>query len=117
MDPLTNYSIRKFFLLFIPKLFLENLPAIVTSFLVTLIPYTPLAAIVYTLLFIIIYFTDIFGLASNNVPYCQFNQVKTNRTISVWTTLRNTYYIYFLMMLIINYDTASQYKFLNLSTI
>ena len=117
MDPLISYSITKFFLLLIPKVFLDNLPAILTSILVTVLPYTPLGAIVFTLLFIIVYFTDIFGLASNNVPYCQFNQVKTNRTISAWAALRNTYYIYFIVMLICNYNTVSQYKFFNASTI
>lgn len=100
-----------------PKLFLDNLPALLTAILVTLLPYTPLNAIAFTVIFIIVYFTDIFGLASSTVPYCQFNQVKENKVISAWAALRHSYYIYFLVMLIVNYNTVSQYKFFNMSTI
>jgi hypothetical protein len=111
MDPLISYSISKFFLLFIPKILLDNLPTLITSFLVTIFPYTPIGAIMFTLLFIIIYFTDIFGLASKDAPYCQYNQIKSSRTISTWVALRNTYNIYFMLMLLVNYNTVSQYKF------
>ena len=113
IDPLLNYSINKFFLLFIPKIFLDNLPALLTASMVTLIPYTPINALIFALIFMIIYFTDIFGLASKEINYCRFNKPENRTEISIWSTLKNTYYWYFLVMLIVNYNTIAQYRFFN----
>ena len=117
LDPLVHYSINKFFLLFIPRLFLDNLPTMLTAFIVTLVPYTPINAIVFCLIFLIIYLTDIFGLASKDVHYCRFNQPKVRTEIELWTALKNTYYWYFIIMMMINYNTAAQYRLFNTNSV
>ena len=114
IDPLLSYSINKFFLLFIPKVLLDNLAAPLTALLVTMIPYTPIDVMVFSLIFLIIYFTNIFGLGSQTIHYCRFNKPESRKETNVWTTLKNTYYFYFLIALMINYNTIAQYKFFNI---
>lgn len=117
IDPLLNYNINKFFLLFIPKLFLENLPALITSFAITVIPYTPVNVIIFSLMFLFIYLTNIFSMASKTVHYCRFNKVENRQEQSLWSALKNTYYMYLLVALIVNYNTVSQYHMFNANTV
>lgn len=111
-----SYNINRFFLMFIPKIFLNKLPALVTAGLVTAIPYTPMGLIVFSLLFVIIYFTDVFGMAGYDEAFCKFNKPETRHVSSVWSAFKSTYYFYFLIMFIINYNTATQYRMFNTNT-
>jgi hypothetical protein len=117
IDPLVSYSINKFFLLFIPKAFLENLPSLITAFLATVIPYTPIDVIILCSVFLFIYLTNIFGTASKTVHYCRFNKPENRQEQSIWPALKNTYYVYFLMAMIVNYNTVSQYSMFSVNAI
>ena len=109
MDPILNYEINKFFLLFIPRFVLEGMPVFMGTLLVTLIPYTPVNLIIFTLIFLVIFMTDIFGLGSHTDCGCKFNQPETKSVFSVWTVLKSTYMIYLVIAYIVNYNTVSRY--------
>ena len=110
MDPLLKHYIAIFLERLIPMWFIENFPAALTAMLVTVIPYTPMDAITFSLLFVIIYFTNIFGLAGATTYTCKFNKLNEKKSTSVVAALRNTYAIYFPIMLLINYITVADRK-------
>lgn len=110
MDTLLAHSINNFMLMFIPELFLKTFPTIVTAFLVTVIPYTPMDIIAFLVIFLCIYITDFFGMASVDAPYCHYNKLETKRVPSVWAALKNTYYFYFVFMMIMNFYNVNTHK-------
>lgn len=117
LNPLIKYSINKFMLLFIPKLLLDYLPAMLTSLIVTIVPYTPINVIVFSLIFLVIYLVNPFGMSNQSIHYCRFNKSNVRTEISVWTTMGNAYYFYFLVMMMVNYNTVSQYQSFNVSMV
>jgi hypothetical protein len=117
MDPLLSYSINKFFLLLIPKDFLTVLPPAVTAFLVTVVPYTPIDAIVFTLTFLFIYIVNPFGLANRKEYFCRFNKPEQRVKVHFWTALKSSYVLYFMLMFVINLNTASTFKSHSLQSI
>ena len=74
IDPVTKYRINKFFLLFIPKFLTNKLPTWLASLLVTLVPYTPINAIIFTTIFLFVYFVNPLGLGQVEIHYCRFNK-------------------------------------------
>jgi hypothetical protein len=114
LDPLTNYNINKFFLILIPKFLMNKLPSVLTAFIVSIAPYTPINAIVFMLVFIIIYLINPFNLANRKEHYCRFNKPNTRYKNDIWTALKNTYYYYIIIALMINYNTITQYNMFNI---
>lgn len=117
IDPVMHYSIERFMLMLIPKLLLDKLPSFITALLVTAVPYTPIGIIVFVSVFLIVYLTDIFGLASATEHYCRYNKPETKSTYSLWSALKNSYILYFIIAYTINLLTVTQYKTFNINTL
>lgn len=104
MNVLMLHELRKFLLLLIPEFILTDLTTLPAAIIITLIPYTPINILVFMLVFLIIYFTGIFGLGRRNEPYCRYNQLETRTNFSLWQTIKQSYFIYFLVAFLINYN-------------
>ena len=115
LDPLTNYSVNKFFLILIPKSLITSLPMVVTAILVSLVPYTPANAIIFALIFLVFYLADPFSMGSKTVHYCRFNKPNSRTEKDVWTTVKNTYFFYLMIAMLVNYHTISQYMMYNIT--
>jgi len=105
ISPLLLHEIGKFTQLLIPEILLRKVPSMLGGLLISLIPYTPINISIFVLIFLIVYFTDIMGMGSTESPFCKFNKLKTKRQSSLWSSLTNSYYIYFIIAFMINYNT------------
>lgn len=110
LNPVINYELNKFFLLFIPNMISDNLPVFLGSLLLTTIPYAPVNLIIFSVIFVVIYLTDIFGWASYKECKCEFNRPSKEKVFSIWTCIKSTYMIYFLVAYVINYNTLNRYS-------
>ena len=109
MTALLNYNVNKFFLMFIPKKILEKLPTLLGAVITTIIPYTPINVIIFSVIFLIVYIFNPFGLSNNTIHYCRFNKLSDRNESSVWKALKSSYYYYFLIATLVNYDTIRIY--------
>lgn len=110
MNPIVNYEINRFFMLFIPDIIKDKLPVFFGSIAVSLVPYTPVNLILFITIFIIVYATDMFGLSSYQKCSCRFNAPETERIYSVVTCLKGSYMLYLPLAYIINYNTLTRYS-------
>lgn len=94
----------------IPRNFMETLPAWLTTLLVTIIPYTPIDIIAFTLIFIFVYMVNPLGLATRKVHYCRFNKPEERDETDIWVAMKSAYVLYFVIMFIVNHNTVSTYK-------
>lgn len=109
-DPLFRKNLHNFAMLLVPEGVLDNLNVFASAILFTLVPYTPLNVIIFTLIFLVIYFTNLFNLGSKRVDYCRYNQHEVAYQRNLVACLKNTYFIYFIVAFLVNYNTFSVYK-------
>jgi hypothetical protein len=109
MDPILNYEINKFLLLFIPDLLLKKIPSLPGAMIVSLVPYTPINLLIYACLFVVLYFTNMGGMGSKVVCDCKFNKPIRKEEPSLLPTFFNAYLLYLPIAFIINYGTFTTY--------
>ena len=109
-DPLKRHDLHKFALLFVPRTIINNLHVFLSAFLVSLIPYTPINFCIFVVTFILIYSSNIFGLADKVNHYCRYNQAQKSYQPNVWIALKNTYLIYLFIAILVNYNSIFLYQ-------
>ena len=114
MNPLLNYAISKFRLSQIPVP-LQSLPPFIGSLVVSLIPFTPLNILLYLTIFTLVYLLNPFGLGTANSYSCTDNRLNSVNSTSIWATLKDTYYIYFIIAYIINLITLTDVQIVKAS--
>lgn len=110
MNALMLHELRKFLLLLVPNFVLANLSALPAAIVITLIPYTPINLFLFVSIFLLVYFTGIFGLSQKDSPFCRYNKLEQKREFSLWITILNSYKIYFIAAFILNYNTIFVYQ-------
>ena len=115
MDPLLSYSISKFRLMYIPEYLLKRLPPFLSSLIISLVPVTPVNLIIFVSVFVFLYITGIYTMGT--YYSCKNNKVTSKRQFSLWTTLKSTYYFYFLTAYVFNLLTLTDYQFVNLNAV
>ena len=98
----------------IPEFFKSSsmIPVPISAFLISILPMIPpMNAIIFVLVFLAVYFSNFMGLAEKTVNYCRFNIVKEKKEISMFTALKNAYYIYLFFAYGVNHMTLSKAQF------
>lgn len=110
VDILLLHELRKFLLMLIPLYLLDTLSPVIGALVVTLVPYTPFEVILFVLIFLAVYSTDLFGWSSSQVSSCRYNKLEQKSQFSMWATVKSTYMIYFIVAFIINYNSIFNYQ-------
>lgn len=110
MDALFVHELRKFLLMLIPYQILDNLSPALGSIIVALVPYTPFEMILFVSVFLVVYSTDLFGWSSVQVSSCRYNKLEQSYQFSLWSTIKSSYMIYFLVAFIVNYNSIFTYQ-------
>jgi hypothetical protein len=105
IDGILFYELDKLLAALIPDFVVSKLPTIVASLFVTTLPVTPIDMVLFSSIFVFLYFTNIFGLGSKNKWTCRYNQPKPVSQSSILSTLYKAYMIYLPIAFIINYNT------------
>lgn len=116
MDPLFYHSINKFRLMYIPDLILKQFPPFLGSFIMSLLPITPINIIIFLLLFTLIFSFNPFNLSKSTTYQCKGGEVSKTLQFSLWTTIKNTYYFYFIVSYVVNLLSLSEFQMLNLNS-
>ena len=109
-DPLLRYELHKFSLLLVPDFLLKNLHTFVGAIIISLVPYTPINFIIFCIVFLFVYWSNILNLSSYTVNYCRYNQPDVNYRKSILSALRNSYLIYLFIAILINYNSIFIYQ-------
>jgi hypothetical protein len=103
-----RYNILKFMQLLMPDRLIYTpkgqmvVPLPLVAIIATILPHTPLNILVYSLLLIIIYMFDPFGLSSRTEYYCRFNKPEKKSVKSFWSAVKSSYMFYFIIMIVVN---------------
>lgn len=89
---------------------LQKFSPLLGAMIVTIVPYTPFNLSVFVFTFILVYFTNLFGLGTADSYSCKYNKLESETKTSLWTSIKNSYYIYFIVAFIINYNTIFTYQ-------
>lgn len=117
MDPLLSHTISKFRTMFMPELVLRSLPPFVGSFLISLLPVTPINLIIFLTVLALIYATNIFNLSKSDDYSCKANTLVKKTYFSFWSLIKNTYYYYFIIAYGVNLLTLVNFNILNYNAI
>jgi|SRR3989344_6999252 len=97
-------EVDTFLRMFIPRAIAE-LPSALGSITLSLIPFTPVNLVLFTVFFILFY---IFGYSTITTCSCTGNKSETKEVFSLWTLIKNTYMFYLPIAVAINYTTLSR---------
>ena len=117
MDPLLSHAINKFRLMFIPDLLLKNIPPFISSLVISLLPLTPINLIIFIIIFIVIYASNLFNMSHGTTYTCRDKTIVKKSAFSLWSTIKSTYYFYFMVAYIVNLLSLTDYQFVNLNAI
>ena len=88
-DPLLRYELHKFALLLVPEFLLTNLHTFVGAIIISLVPYTPINFIIFCIVFLFVYWSNILNLSSHTINYCRYNQPDVSYRKSILSALKN----------------------------
>jgi hypothetical protein len=117
MDPLLSHAISKFKLMFIPDMLLKNIPPFISSLVISILPVTPINLIIFILIFAFVYSSNIFNMSHANSYECRNKTLVKKHHFSLWATLKNAYYFYFIIAYIVNLLSLVDYQMLNLNAV
>ena len=117
MDPLVSHAISKFRTMFMPDLILRSLPPFVGSFLISVLPVTPINLIIFLSVLGFIYATNIFNLSESYNYSCKNNLPVSASSFSFWALIKNTYYYYFIIAYVVNLLTLINFNILNYNAV
>ena len=117
MDPLFSHAISKFRLMFIPDVILKHFPPFLGSLLMSLLPITPVNIIFFMLIFTLIFTLNPFDLSKSTTYQCKNGTLSKTTKFSLWTTIKNTYYFYFIVSYVFNLLSLSEFQMINFNTI
>lgn len=117
MDPLLGHAISKFRIMFIPDILLKSIPPFISSLLISLLPVTPINMIIFIFIFILIYSLNLFGMSKAYDYDCKDKTLVKKNKFSFWTTLKNTYWFYFLVAYVVNLLSLTDHQFINLNAV
>ncbi len=103
--------------MFIPDLILRSLPPFIGSFVISLLPVTPINLIIFLSVLVLIYYTNIFNLSKSPDYSCKNNLIVTKTSFSFWTLIKNTYYYYFIIAYVVNLLSLINFNILNYNAI
>ncbi len=83
---------------------IKNLPLALASFLISIIPYTPLNLLIFCVILTVISLTNLFYLAQEANYSCKFNKLQTEYSRNIWTIIKNSYYIYLYIAFVLNFQ-------------
>ncbi len=99
------HEAENFMSFLIPDILIRTLPTIISTFVISLAPVTPINLLIFVSIFMFLYITDIFDLATSKTYTCKYNQVQETQKKSIFRTLINAYKYYLFVSIIINYNT------------
>jgi hypothetical protein len=84
---------------------LKGLSPMLGALATSLFPITVFNGVVYFLMFLIVYMTNIFGWAKASKCGCKGNKPTQSNKASAWRALTNSYWLYLPVALLINYSS------------
>ena len=117
MDPLLSHTISSFRLMLITGFLLNKLPPFLSSLVISALPVTPINLIIFLLVLIIFYTTNIFNVSNTDSYSCSKDTLVKRSYFSFWSLIKNTYYYYFLISYVVNLLTLTDYQLLNVNAI
>lgn len=96
-------DLKSLVLFMVPRV-LTNMKPLLSTLAMSLVPITVFNAVMYFLLFMIVYMMNLFGWANVLQCGCKDNNPVQGSTRSMWSALTKSYWLYLPIALMVNYS-------------